>query len=448
MSDTTKEETKTLAGKPAHNAIGFWGCWSLVVGIMIGSGIFLLPSVLAPYGLIGFSGWLVTAGGSILLALVLGRLSHRTTRTGGPIAFAHDAFGDLTGFLVAWGYWASYWIGMPAIAIAFVGYLTVFVPALETSPILQMGCGLALIWGLGLVSLHGIRDASFVQLVMTILKLIPIFIVIGIGFVAGDVANLPAVNPSGGNFLSVLAITALLTMWAFAGLESSTVPAGDVRDAATNVPRATIIGTVTVAVVYIAATASVMLVVPAADLANSTSPFSDAARILGPWGPGLIAAGAMVSTAGALNGTILLSGQLPMAVALDRLAPAALGRRNKGGAPQLSLLLSLGLGSILLVANYSRGLVGAFTFLLMMSTVCLLLPLLVSALAELKHSWRSARGWAIIALAAGAYAAFAVLGSGLEVLAWGGVLILAGLPAYWLGKPKAVTVSRPDHAKG
>lgn len=74
----------------------------------------------------------------------------------------------------------------------------------------------------------------------------------------------------------------------------------------------------------------------------------------------------------------------------------------------------------------------------MMSTVCLLLPLLVSALAELRHSWRSARGWAVIALAACAYAAFAVLGSGLEVLGWGLVLTLAGLPAYWLGKPKPV----------
>lgn len=424
--------------RPTHTAIGFWGCWSLIVGVMIGSGIFLLPAVLAPYGLMGFSGWLITAGGSVLLALVLGRLSHRTTRTGGPIAYAHDAFGDLTGFLVAWGYWASYWIAIPAIAIAFVGYLGVFIPGLDDRPLAQMGCGLALIWGLGLVSLHGIRDASFVQLIMTVLKLIPIFLIIGVGLFTGDVANLPAVNPSGGSFLGVLAATALLTMWAFAGLEAATIPAGDVRDAARNVPRATVIGTISVALIYIAATAAVMLVVPAGDLADSTSPFSDAARALGSWGPGLIAAGAMISTAGALNGVILLSGQLPMAVALDRLAPAVLAHRNKGGAPQFSLLISLSLGSILLVANYSRGLVAAFTFLLMMSTVCLLLPLLVSALAELRHSWRSARGWAIIALGACAYAAFAVLGSGLEVLGWGLVLTLAGLPAYWLGKPKAV----------
>jgi basic amino acid/polyamine antiporter, APA family len=424
--------------RPTHTAIGFWGCWSLIVGVMIGSGIFLLPAVLAPYGLMGFSGWLITAGGSVLLALVLGRLSHRTTRTGGPIAYAHDAFGDLTGFLVAWGYWASYWIAIPAIAIAFVGYLGVFIPGLDDMPLAQMGCGLALIWGLGLVSLHGIRDASFVQLIMTVLKLIPIFLIIGVGLFTGDVANLPAVNPSGGSFLGVLAATALLTMWAFAGLEAATIPAGDVRDAARNVPRATVIGTISVALIYIAATAAVMLVVPAGDLADSTSPFSDAARALGSWGPGLIAAGAMISTAGALNGVILLSGQLPMAVALDRLAPAVLAHRNKGGAPQFSLLISLSLGSILLVANYSRGLVAAFTFLLMMSTVCLLLPLLVSALAELRHSWRSARGWAIIALGACAYAAFAVLGSGLEVLGWGLVLTLAGLPAYWLGKPKPV----------
>ncbi|MHA6288127.1 APC family permease [Maricaulis sp. CAU 1757] len=433
--------SKTDETTPTHSAIGFWGCWSLTVGVMIGSGIFMLPAILAPYGLMGFSGWLVTAGGSVLLALVLGRLAHRTTRTGGPIAFAHDAFGDLVGFLVAWGMWASYWVAIPAVAIAFVGYLTVFIPALEASVMAQAGCGLALIWGLGLVSIHGVRDASFVQLVMTILKLIPIFIIIGIGLFTGDIANLPEVNPGGASWLGVLATTALLTMWAFAGLEAGTIPAGDVRDAARTVPRATVIGTITVAFVYIAATAAVMLVVPAADLAVSTSPFSDAARVLGGWGPGLVAAGAMISTAGALNGIIFLSGQLPMAVALDRLAPPVFGRRNAGGAPQFSLVLSLVLGSLLLVANYSRGLVGAFTFLLMMSTVCLLVPLLVSALAELRHSWRSARGWAAIALLAGAYSVFAILGSGLEVLAWGLVLLAAGLPAYWLGKPKLTTLA-------
>lgn len=95
--------TNTKAARP----LGFWAVWSLTVGVMIGSGVFLLPTVLAPYGLLSFGGWLITGAGSIAIALILGRLASRTKRTGGPYAYAHDAFGELPGFLVGWGYWAS-----------------------------------------------------------------------------------------------------------------------------------------------------------------------------------------------------------------------------------------------------------------------------------------------------------------------------------------------------
>lgn len=419
---------------PQERVLGFWTCWSLTVGVMIGSGIFLLPAVLAPYGLMSFAGWMLTGAGSILLALVLGRLASRTRRTGGPYIFAHDAFGDLPGFLVAWGYWASLWIAVPAIAIAFVGYLTVFIPALQDSPVGQAGAALALIWTLTLINIAGIREAGLVQLVMTVLKLIPLFLIIGLGVMAGDVANLPEANPTGQPFFLVLSTTALLTMWAFAGLEAGTLPAGSVKNPETTIPRAVIIGTITVTLVYLAATAAVMALVPAEALVASTSPFADAARGLGSWGPAVIAAGALVSTAGSLNGNIFGSGQIPMAVALDRLAPKIFARLSPGGSPWVSLVAASTLGSLLLVANYSRGLVGTFTFLLMMSTLAVLAPLFISVAAEIRHSWKSAKGWAALAALAGLYAAFAIFGSGLEIIAWGLLLIAAGVPVFYWGR--------------
>jgi len=175
-----------------------------------------------------------------------------------------------------------------------------------------------------------------------------------------------------------------------------------------------------------------MLLVPPAMLAESTSPFADAARSLGAWGPGLIAAGALVSTTGSANGNIFISGQLPMAVALDKMAPRFLGVTNQGGAPYLSLIISSTIASMLLATNYSRGLIGAFTFLVMVSTVSTLLPYFFSAAAELRYSWRSARGWAGIALLAALYALFAMIGSGIEALAWGTLLFLGGVPIYYL----------------
>jgi len=428
-----------MSERPSRKPLGFWACWSLTVGVMVGSGVFMLPAVLAPYGLLSFGGWLITGGGSILLALVLGRLASRTTRTGGPYVYAHDAFGDLIGFLVAWGYWASYWIAIPAVAIAFVGYLAVFVPALSGNAVLQAMTALTLIWTLTLIAIRGVRESALMQIATTLLKLVPLAAIIALGFAAGSADNLPAVNPSGGPVLSVLAATALLTMWAFAGLEAGVVPADSVADCKRTMPRAVVLGTVFVTLIYILATAAVMLLVPAGSLATSTSPFADAARGFGAWGPPLIAAGALMATAGTLNGCIFIAGQLPMAVALDRLAPAALARRNRGSSPYVSLLIAATLSSLLLLTNYTRGLVGAFTFLAMMSTLATLAPLAVSMVAELRHSWRSARGWAGVALLAGLYSLFAIVGSGFEVIGWGLVLLIAGLPFYYLGRRRAAT---------
>jgi basic amino acid/polyamine antiporter, APA family len=417
--------------------LGFWTCWSLTVGVMIGSGIFMLPAVLAPYGLMAFGGWMLTGAGSILLALSLARLASRTTRTGGPYVYAHDAFGDLPGFLVGWGHWVSFLVGTPAIAIAFVGYLTVFVPGLGTHPIWQAGAALALIWTLTLIAIRGVKEASFVQIAMTALKLVPLFAIIALGLFAGAPENLPVFNPTGGAFISVLAATALLTMWAFCGLECGVMPAGSVHDPERTIPRAVIIGTVTVTLIYLGATAAVMLLVPAETLATSTSPFADAARAFGPWGPSFIAAGALIATAGSLNGNIFISGQLPMAIAIDKLAPAFFAKLSSGGSPYVSLLFASTLSSILLLANYSRGLIGAFTFLLMMSTLTTLAPLFASAAAELRFSWRSARGWAGVALLGALYALFAIIGSGLEVVAWGVALLIAGIPLYYFGRHAA-----------
>ncbi|NOX81473.1 MAG: amino acid permease, partial [Alphaproteobacteria bacterium] len=229
-----------------------------------------------------------------------------------------------------------------------------------------------------------------------------------------------------------LATTALLTMWAFIGIEAGVVPAADVIDARRTIPRAIIAGTLSVAVLYIAATAAVMMLVPVEILAQSEAPFADAALALGAFGGPLIAIGALVSTAGSLNGNILLSGQMPMAVARDGLAPKILAKKNTGHAPIVALVVSSTLATLLLIFNYSDGLVSAFVFLISMSTLATLMPYAVSALAELRHSMKSARAWAVIAIVALVYAIVAMAGAGLKPLLWGVLLLAAGLPVfYW-----------------
>jgi len=414
--------------------MGFWRCWSLTVGVMIGSGVFLLPSVLAPYGSISFLGWIVTGGGAILFALILGRLAGRTDRSGGPYVFAHDAFGDFVGFLVAWGYWLGVVFAVTAISVAFAGYLGAIIPALGASNFVQAMVAAALIWTLTAVNIKGVAEAVSVQLVMTILKLVPLVVIIVLGVVAGSPENIPPFNPGDKSIGAVLATTALLTMWAFVGLEAGVIPAEDVVDAKRTIPRAVVMGTVTVTIVYIASVAAVMMLVPVEILAVSTAPFVDAARTLGPVGGFLIALGALVATAGSLNGNIFLSGQMPMAAALDGLAPKIFADRNAGRAPAFALILSSMLSTVLLVFNYTDGLVAAFTFLISMSTLGTLSAYTLSALADLRFSWRHARVWAVAAMLALAYSLVAMIGSGFKVLAWGVVLLAAGLPLFYWSK--------------
>lgn len=184
-----------------------------------------------------------------------------------------------------------------------------------------------------------------------------------------------------------------------------------------------------------------MLLVPAAQLAQSTAPFADAARAFGPWGPNVIAAGALVATAGTINGLIFSCGQMPMAVAADKLAPRWLAHTTKQGTPHLALILSAVLGSLMLALNYARGFLDAFEFLLKMATSLGLIYYVVVALAELRHSWRSAKGWASVAVIGIAYSLFAAFGSGLEVLFWGVALMAAGVPLYFLFRRDIAAVS-------
>lgn len=412
--------------------LGFWSCWSLTVGCMIGSGVFMLPALLAPYGLLSFGGWIIAGGGSIALALVFGRLAARTTQNGGPYAYSRQAFGDLTGFLMAWAYWLSFVLGVPVVAIAFVGYLGVFVPALNGNAVAQASTAIALIAFFTALNIRGLKAMSAAQISLTILKIIPLLVIIAAAIPAGSAENFPSFNPSGEAPLAVLAAVALIALWPFTGFEVVTLPARTVTHPERTIPRALIIGMLTVVAIYLAATAAVMALVPAGQLAQSTAPFADAARALGGWGPNFIALGALIATAGTLNGLIFSCGQMPMAVAQDKLAPGWLAALSKGGTPHNALILSSALSAVVLLLNYSRGFIGAFRFLLMMATALGLIYYVVVALAELRHSSGSAPAWAAIALVAILYSLFAAFGSGLEVLLWGLLMMLPGLPLFFL----------------
>ncbi|MGH8496297.1 MAG: amino acid permease, partial [Gammaproteobacteria bacterium] len=354
---------------PERRKVGIWTCAALVIGNMIGSGIFLLPASLASFGAISILGWIVTAGGAVLIALVFARLSRMVPRAGGPYTYARHGFGEFAGFLIAWGYWISILCGNAAIAVAMVSYLTVFVPVLGTNGALAGGTAVAAIWLLSLVNARGVSAAGRVQVTTTILKLIPLVALGTLGFAWFDADNFLPFNVSGTSDFSAVTATAALTLWAFLGLESATIPADDVDDPSRTIPRATVLGTVVAAIVYISTTAAVMGIVAPSTLAESQAPFALAASsIWGSWAGYAVAAGAVISCFGALNGWILNSGQIPLAAARDDIFPRQFSRITPRGAPVFSLIVSATLVTILVATNYTRGLVELFTFAILLST--------------------------------------------------------------------------------
>jgi APA family basic amino acid/polyamine antiporter len=431
----------------ARGRIGFWIATALVMGNMIGSGVFLLPSSLAPYGGLALPAWLLAACGSILLALVFADLARLAPLTGGPYAYARLAFGDFAGFLVAWVYWLSIWCGNAALAVAFVGYLDPFVPSIVRAPASAAALAIAVVWLLAGVNVLGVRPAGRVQVVTTLLKILPLALVAVVGLVHLDPAHFAvAARPPAAIGRDLFAAVALV-MWAFTGLDAATIPAGHVRDPGRTIPRATVAGVVLAALIYIASTIGVLGLLEPSALGSTTAPFAEAARtVLGGPAALLVAAGAVVSVFGTLNGWTLVVGQLPLAAARDGLFPAAFGRCSSRGTPAFAIGLAAVLTSALIAANYTRGLVGLFTFTILLSTLGSLVPYAFSAIAGFLAGGRAGapapvpggRRAALMRGLAFAYVLLAIGGAGTETIFWGFLLLLAGLPVYaWVvrGRP-------------
>ena len=412
--------------------LGLLAATALVVGNMIGSGVFLLPASLAPYGATSLIGWGITLAGALLLALTFARLAAHWPQTGGPYAFARNAFGETPGFLIAWSYWISIWCANAAIAVAFAGSIGSIFPSLVSTPARGAVCALSALWICTAINLAGVREAGRMQVLTTLLKLVPLLLFGGVAIWFMDSQNLRLPEMGTDSLPNAIQATVALTLWAFLGLEAATVPAGSIADAKRTIPRATIIGTLLAGVATILTCTAVLGLLPADRLKDSAAPMAEAARAL--WGPGAaigVAAVAMVSCFGALNGWVLLSAQVPLAAARDGLLPSRFARLDARGTPAFGVVVSSALASALVISNYTRSLVHLFTFSILLSTAACLLPYVVSSAAWLRRNDGNGR---IIAALALLYSLYALVGTGAEALIWGAVLVLCGLPLHWLNQ--------------
>jgi len=434
MNDTlmaTTAHQPTASPRP----LGLWSATALVVGSMIGSGVFLLPASLAPYGASSLLGWAITLCGAMLLALTFSRLARRWPQTGGPYVFAREGFGDLSGFVVAWSYWTSTCCGNAAIAVAFAGSIGAVFPLLTATPVRAAGCALGALWLCSAVNLAGVREAGRMQVVTTTLKLLPLVLFGGVALWFVDSSHYRPFNPSGESLPNAVQATVALTLWAFLGLEAATVPAGAIRDPSRTIPRATVIGTLLAGVATILACTAVLGLLPMDVVRASQAPMADAAHHL--WGAAAgigIALVAAVSCFGALNGWVLVAAQVPFAAARDGVLPERFARLDRNGTPTFGVVVSGVLASILVLSNYTHTLVQLFTFSILLSTAATLLPYVVSTAAWLRRGDGGGRTVAALALM---YSLYALVGTGKESLLWGAALLAAGLPVYVLMRRRA-----------
>ena len=426
--------------KAPPRQIGFWTCLALVIGNTIGTGIFLIPAALAPYGWNALYGWAITIAGALCLAYVFASLARLMPQAGGPFDYIATAFGPMAGFFVMWSYWISQWVTNAAIGIGLVSYMSPFAPDFfarsSVGPLVAIG----IVVLMTSIAIRGVRASGAIQIVTTFLKLLPLVAVIVALFVVlgggnGSAATTANVAPAAIGWPAIAGAMAL-ALWPMQGFESGTVPAGRVIDPARTIARATMIGTIIVGVVYILVTLAVFLLLPSDVAAKSSAPLAD--LISQVWGTGagqLVAAFALISAIGALNGWVFLQAEVQLLLAERGVYPRIFARVNKAGMPVYAHLLGCALSVALIAMNLTSGMIQIYTFIILLATVAVLVLYFAGAaamIALLVQGKAKGVGITAAAILGAAYALWTFYGAGAEATLWGAGLLATGIPVYFL----------------
>lgn len=408
--------------------LGLPGAVALVMGGMIGTGVFLLPASLAPLGWNAILGWLVAIGGCLCLAHVIAALTRTHSRAIGPAELVEHSFGRPAGFLIAFSYWVSCWTTTAALGVGALSYLSAFFPILGEHPALSSLC---LIWLLTLVNLVSVRLAGGVQMITMLLKLVPLIVVaILIALVLGSTGSAHVHVPTAPLSLSGVNAATAIALFAVIGFEAACAASHKIANPQRNVARATMIGMVLTGFIYLFICSGVMFLMPTDQLAASPAPL--ALFIETHWSPqpaAIIGLFAAISALGALNGWTLVQGEVLLELAKCGMMPIWFARTRPNGIGARCLIVSAVLASILVIFNSSRSMASLFEFILLLTTSVAIWFYLAVALAAIKE--RVAVPTAFIGLVFGVWA---LIGTGWEASLLGVLLMVAGLPFYWLAR--------------
>ena len=431
------------AGQEQAPSLGLTSATALVIGSIVGVGVFTMPGVLAAAGTCSLVVLAVVAVGAMLLAVLFGQLTRRVPKAdGGLYAYARHEFGDFAGYLTAWSYWLSSWGGNAAIVASWVFYVDALFSISHPSSMTNWGIALLGLWVPAAVNLAGVRQMAWFQNVTVVLKFLPLLFVGVVGWFFVSSANFGPFNASGGSLYSAIGIAAGVALFSFIGVETAAITAKRVKDPTRNVGRASLMGTGAAAIVYLAVSAAVMGLVTHHALVNNGAPFVNAFQTIFPhtaWAGKLVAALAATSGFGALIGWTLVTAEVSRAPASDGLFPRQFGWTDRRGNAWFGIVVAAALPSLLMLWRYttSSGLT-VFTYLVNLTVVTVAIPYLFSACAQLTylvarrrplHGWLLARDLTI-SLAAALFSLWVAFAAGYSAVYQAMVVVLAGVILY------------------
>ncbi|GFE72905.1 arginine/agmatine antiporter [Novosphingobium sp. TCA1] len=416
--------------------IGLVPATLMVAGNMMGSGVFMLPANLSAIGSIALIGWLLTVVGAVALALVFAKLSAIDPAAGGPYAYARKAYGDYMGYQTNLIYWLANVVGNVALAVAGLGYLSHFFPALKVPIVMAFG-SIAIIWFFAYANILGPKVVGRLQSFTTVFALVPIFgmALFGWFWFKPEIFS-SAWNVSGQSSPNAVMATLTFTLWAFIGVESASVSAGVVANPSRNVPIATVGGVVLASVAYVLSSSVIMGMIPNKELIASSAPFADAARLaLGDFAGSTVALCAAVGCLGSLAGWTLLVGQSAKAAADDGLFPGIFAKVNKRGVPSLGLVIVAVIMSVQVLATMSPTASQQFGKIASIAVIMTLLPYIYSCIAvKVLGYGKMPHGQYTFFVAAGLagaiYCMIALVGSDGEQTRWSLIFVIATIVFY------------------
>ena len=367
--------------------LGFGAVLSIVFGSQIGSGIFVVPKGLAPFGVYSIYAWIFAGLGAILLAFVFAELCSAFPKTGGPHVYVNEMFGRIPAFFTGWTYWLVSWVSSSVVVATAIACLHPFFGSYQ-SPYLYLALETILLLALTYINCKSVVLSGKLEFVLTLLKFIPFVVVPAIIFQNFDLSRacvLPKYSQM--PFSDLILVATSVAFWCFIGVECATTPAGDVENPSKTIPRAIILGTIAVALIYLINNVAIMGVIQSEVLVKSEAPFVDSISVvLDKNCSMIIAVITSLVCIGTLNAWILTSAQISLGLAKDGFLPKVLAKKNKNGSPYISVLISC-LGMIpILILTKNESLSSQIIYIIDFSVKSFLFVYTICCLAYLKFA--------------------------------------------------------------